>query len=155
MKKVENYLKEALLWAGVEKLPKKENVAFEGLAIVKVRKGKREMYGVGKYDRKLKRPTLSKDFNTRAMVDEVLAWYPCNELPENDADEPTDAIAEMKVKLTEMGYPKAKIRMWGIPRCTAELENIEAIKGKLTEAGISDLDGTLEELELRLEDSED
>lgn len=128
-----DFLENALAAAGLEKLPKKGKEPYEGLAIIKVKKvGGSPVFCLGKWNEKLGRSVVARDFDPRPFQ-EVVEVYPY----ENEILKQKQAEEKAKEDAIREKYQK-------------EADEKAQIKLELKELGVEDLDGTLEELKGKL-----
>jgi hypothetical protein len=143
-----DFLQDALNYANVKKLPKEVEGAYEGMAIILMTKvNNKQVYGIGKWDTKLKRSSVAKDF-TMIRTLSVDSAYP---LAANKGKEDLISDAEKKAKLVGLGYRSALIKKWSAEMVDKELEQIEAAVKELNLLGVKVETGMLDDLLKQIE----
>ena len=126
---MENHLKEALMYARLEKLPKACNGAWEGDAIVLIERiGGQQTYAIGTWNEKAKRANIAMDFDHR-MEQSFIEAYPIPDLEKKRQAEKEAALKEQ--------YRK-------------EFEAEKAVEDELKALGSEDVEGTLEEKKAKI-----
>jgi len=98
--KNQDFLENALVAAGVKKLPKKiaNDVAYDGMAIIKIKKiGGKEYYGLGTWNKDAKRSNVAMDFDTKPE-DCVVETYPVGKASKKESPEEMEKRIEAEIK---------------------------------------------------------
>lgn len=108
MKKHEDFLENALVAAGVKKLPKeiKSDAPYDGMAIIKIRKiGGKEYFGLGTWNSDAKRSNIAMDFDKKSE-DRVVETYPIGKVAKTESpkemEKRIEAEVKAKIKLKEL-----------------------------------------------------
>ena len=151
------HLESALLAAGIEKLPSesvKENKSFIGGAIIKIQKvGNRISWGIGHWDKHLRKVLVSQDFDNK-MVEKIVEIYPYESQKEENVKESADPKKTLKYKrlfLSSCGYKETYLKTLSNPSADNIIGEIENIQEEILKFGVIAEDNTLPNLKNQLE----
>ena len=152
------HLKSALLAASIEKLPSegiKENKAFIGGAIIKMQKvGNRITWGLGTWDKNLRKVLVSQDFDPK-MTEKILEVYPYESQIEENVKESTDPKKTLKYKrlfLESCGYEKTVLKTIDNRRADKIIKEVEELQLEILKLGVEAEDATIDKLKEQLDE---